>query len=247
MHRLKKYGLYLLVALSFGSGACEKRFFVASHDTYWPPYVVNVDGHAQGKEVTALWLIFAGSPYCVQVEFLPNTERAFVEQTKGRMDLGWAASFTEKRAEHVYFSDSYRNEVMWLYQHKNKQYNVKNLQDALEQGYTVAAHVGSYYGEQFEHLKNIYPKQIIFTGAAKTRFALLAKQRIDFIIEDQLVGEYFVSQSNNIKQVNTTTYVNKGSIHLMLSKNTSTMQDVIEVNKLIQSRKAQLAELFEKL
>ena len=33
----------------------------------------------------------------------------------------------------------------------------------------------------------------------------------------------------------------------MLSKNTSTMQDVIEVNKLIQSHKAQLAELFEKL
>ena len=111
----------------------------------------------------------------------------------------------------------------------------------------MAAHVGSYYGEQFEHLKNIYPKQIIFTGAAKTRFALLAKQRVDFIIEDQLVGEYFISQSNTIKRVNTTTYVNKGSIHLMLSKNTSTMQDVIEVNKLIQSRKAQLAELFEKL
>ena len=32
------------------------------------------------------------------------------------------------------------------------------------QGYTVAAHVGSYYGEQFEHLKNIYPKQIIFNA-----------------------------------------------------------------------------------
>lgn len=247
MQIVKSYIWYLLIAVSFGGMACEKNFHVAAHDRFWPPYVVEVDGHAQGKEVTALSLIFAGSPYCFQVDFLPNTERAFIEQTKGRMDLGWAASVTQKRAQYVYFTTSYRNEVMWLYQRSDKLYNVESLHDMFKQGFTIAVHVGSYYGETFENLKTKYAKQIIYVNSSKRRFALLAKGRIDFIIEDQLVGEYFINHSNNIKRANTKTFINKGSIHLMLSKNTSTIFDVLYINSLIENRRTQLEGLFEKL
>jgi polar amino acid transport system substrate-binding protein len=237
--------LYLLLALPFGLNACVKTFHVASHDTFWPPYVVNVNGIAQGKDVVALALIFANSPYCIKVEFLPNTKRAFVEQQKGRMDLGWAASYTEERAKDVYFTQSYRHEVMWLYQLTNNTHAIKNLADMFKQGYSVAVHRGSYYGKEFERFKTTHKNQIVYTSAATQRVELLNKQRVDFIIEDQLVGEYFINHTNNIKQTENIKYINKGSIHLMLSKSTSTLQDVKVINALIENKKARLKALFK--
>lgn len=133
--------------------ACERTLSVASHDAFWPPYVLGINGELQGAEVDALNIIFAGSPFCFKVELLPNSKRAFVELKHGRIDLGWAASYTDNCAKHVHFSESYRTEVMRLYENKNNLHNVDSLEDIFKLGLTVGANFGSYYGEEFEQYK----------------------------------------------------------------------------------------------
>ncbi|MBQ4798657.1 transporter substrate-binding domain-containing protein [Pseudoalteromonas sp. MMG006] len=245
MNKLTTVLLCLLFSTSLSVFACERTLTVASHDAFWPPYVVGLNGQLQGSEVDALNIIFKDSPFCFEVKMLPNSKRAFTELRHGRIDLGWAASYTDKRAQFVHFTDSYRTEVMRVYQNKNNTHTVKNLADIFDQGLTIGANFGSYYGAEFEQYKTTHKSQIEYTSATSKRFEMLNKQRIDFVIEDKLVGAYFSKRANNVAVVPNFKAVNKDDIYLMLSKKTLSVDDVNVINQLILQNKAALKALFE--
>ena len=245
MNKLITVFLCLLFTAPFNVFACERTFSVASHDAFWPPYVMGINGKLQGSEVDALNIIFADSPFCFEVKLLPNSKRAFIELKYGRIDLGWAASYTDERAKYVHFSDNYRTEVMRLYENKNNQHSVKNLEDIFKQGFIVGANFGSYYGEEFEQYKTTHKKQIEYTSATSKRFEMLNKQRIDFAIEDELVGAYFGQKGSNIKLVTNIEYVNKDDIYLMFSKQTVSVTELAVINEYINKNKTALKALFE--
>ncbi|MBQ4859181.1 transporter substrate-binding domain-containing protein [Pseudoalteromonas sp. MMG007] len=245
MNKLTTVLLCLLFSTSLSVFACERTLTVASHDAFWPPYVVGLNGQLQGSEVDALNIIFKDSPFCFEVKMLPNSKRAFTELRHGRIDLGWAASYTDKRAQFVHFTDSYRTEVMRVYQNKNNTHTVKNLADIFDQGLTIGANFGSYYGAEFEQYKTTHKSQIEYTSATSKRFEMLNKQRIDFVIEDKLVGAYFSKRANNVAVVPNFKAVNKDDIYLMLSKKTLSVDDVNVINQHILQNKAALKALFE--
>ncbi|WP_024613079.1 transporter substrate-binding domain-containing protein [Pseudoalteromonas sp. TB64] len=244
MKQLKILFLYVFFIIPLSAAACERTFSVASHDAFWPPYVVTVNGKLQGSEVEALNIIFEDSPFCFKVEMLPNSKRAFTEIRHGRIDLGWAGSYTKDRAQYVYFSDSYRDEVMRLYQNKNNPHNITNLADIFDQGLTIGANFGSYYGAEFERYKKTHPDQIEYTSATQKRFEMLVKQRLDFIIEDNLAGGFFVKSMPTIELLTAIPFINKNPVHLMLSKRNTREKDMLIINALIKSKKTQLDALF---
>ncbi|MEL0649471.1 transporter substrate-binding domain-containing protein [Pseudoalteromonas agarivorans] len=245
MNKLTTVLLCLLFSTSLSVFACERTLTVASHDAFWPPYVVGLNGQLQGSEVDALNIIFKDSPFCFEVKMLPNSKRAFTELRHGRIDLGWAASYTDKRAQFVHFTDSYRTEVMRVYQNKNNTHTVKSLADIFDQGLTIGANFGSYYGAEFEQYKTTHKSQIEYTSATSKRFEMLNKQRIDFAIEDKLVGAYFSKRANNVAVVPNFKAVNKDDIYLMLSKKTLSVDEVNVINQHILQNKAALKALFE--
>lgn len=176
---------------------------------------------------------------------LPNSKRAFTELRHGRIDIGWAASYTSERAKYAHFTKAYRTEVMRLYENKNNQHKVKNLADIFNQGLTIGANFGSYYGEEFEQYKKSHKKQIEYTSATSKRFEMLNKQRIDYAIEDELVGNYLSKRGNSLMKAPTIPAINKDQIHLMLSKRTVTPDEVKIINAHITKNKAALKALFE--
>ena len=74
---------------------------------------------------------------------------------------------------------------------------------------------------------------------------MLNKQRIDFAIEDELVGAHFGEKSTNIKLVTSIEYVNKDDIYLMFSKNTVSVTELAVINEYINKNKTALKVLFE--
>ena len=245
MNKLITVFLCLLFTAPFNVFACERTFSVASHDAFWPPYVMGMSDVFKGTEVDALNLIFKDSPFCFKVELLPNSKRAFTEIRHGRIDLGWAVSYTDKRAKYAHYTVSYRTEVMRLYENKNNTHVVKNLADIFNQGLTIGANFGSYYGEEFEQYKTTHKKQIEYTSATSKRFEMLNKQRIDFAIEDELVGTYFGKKGSSIKLVTSVEYVNKDDIYLMFSKKTVSVTELAIINEHINKNKTALKALFK--
>ena len=245
MKQLKTLFFYILFIAPLSTFACERTFSVASHDAFWPPYVMGMSYVFKGTEVDALNIIFKDSPFCFKVELLPNSKRAFTEIKHGRFDLGWAGSYTDERAKYVYYTDNYRTEVMRLYENKNNQHSVKSLEDIFKQGFTVGANFGSYYGEEFEQYKTTYKKLIEYTSATSKRFEMLNKQRIDFAIEDELVGAYFSERGSYLKLVSNIEPVNKDDVYLMFSKKTVSVEEIAIINTHIKKNKAALRTLFE--
>ncbi|ASM51754.1 polar amino acid transport system substrate-binding protein [Pseudoalteromonas espejiana DSM 9414] len=245
MKIIKSLCLYLAFSACGGALACDKLLKVASHDAFWPPYVIGTNGVMQGKEVDALGIIFNGSPFCFDVKLLPNSKRALSELRHGRFELIWAASYTDYRAQFAHYTTSYRTEVMRLYENANNPHEVTSLADIFAKGYVVGANFGSYYGEEFERFKTTHKSQIMYTSAATKRFEMLNKQRIDFAVDDELVGAHFSKKVSNIKAVENIGYVNKSDIHFLLSKKIITPAELKTINQLINSNKAELNALFE--
>lgn len=245
MNKLITLLLCVLFSTSWGVFACERTLSVGAHDAFWPPYVMGISGQLQGKEVDALTIIFKDSPFCFEIKMLPNSKRAFTELRHGRIDIGWAASYTSERAKYAHYTKAYRTEVMRLYENKNNQHKVKSLADIFNQGLTIGANFGSYYGAEFEQYKTTHKGQIEYTSATSKRFEMLNKQRIDFAIEDELVGTYFSKRAKNIVAMPNFKAINKDDIHLMLSKKTVSVDEVKVINQLILQNKAALKALFE--
>ncbi|MCQ8890448.1 ABC transporter substrate-binding protein [Pseudoalteromonas carrageenovora] len=245
MNKLITLLLCVLFSTSWGVFACARTLSVGAHDAFWPPYVMGISGQLQGKEVDALTIIFKDSPFCFEIKMLPNSKRAFTELRHGRIDIGWAASYTSERAKYAHYTKAYRTEVMRLYENKNNQHKVKSLADIFNQGLTIGANFGSYYGAEFEQYKTTHKGQIEYTSATSKRFEMLNKQRIDFAIEDELVGTYFSKRAKNIVAMPNFNAINKDDIHLMLSKKTVSVDEVKVINQLILQNKAALKALFE--
>ncbi|MBH0029048.1 transporter substrate-binding domain-containing protein [Pseudoalteromonas sp. SWN29] len=216
MNKIITIFLCVLFTAQINAFACDRTFSVASHDAFWPPYVIGMSNVFKGTEVR-----------------------------HGRIDLGWAGSYTEKRAKYAHYTVSYRTEVMRLYENKNNTHVVKSLADIFDQGLTIGANFGSYYGEEFEQYKTTHKKQIEYTSATSKRFEMLNKQRIDFAIEDELVGAYFAKENSNIKLVTNIEYVNKDDIYLMFSKKTVSINELKIINKHIKNNEAALKAIFE--
>ena len=74
---------------------------------------------------------------------------------------------------------------------------------------------------------------------------MLDKKRIDYVIEDSAVAQYFVKKHPSITQVKSITPININNVHFMLSKESLTLDDVATVNQLIIKNAAAIKLIYQ--
>jgi len=229
---------------AFNAWGCTKTLTVATNESYWPPYVILKNNTLGGVEIDVLKAIFKNSPYCLNFSVLPSSLRAFEELKQGRVDLIFAASKTADRAEYAHFTLPYRVEKMLLYKHASSP-NVNSINALFKKSLTVGVNRGSVFGDAFEQLRTQYANQVVLTEESKKRFTLLNKQRINFLIDDSLVAQYFTKQYSNIMPAPLVEPINVNNVHFMLSKKTVTADDIAAINSYITNNKAVIERIYQ--
>ena len=238
-----KVAFVVLLLSSCDVFACFKTLKVGTNEINWPPYLIKQGNTFVGAEVDTVNAVFKNSPFCIEWVYFSSLSRVQQELKTGHIDITFAASYTKARAEYSYFTDVYRDEIMLLYKHKNAK-NVVDLVTLFENGATVAINRGSFFGAEFEKIRKHYPNQIVLTSEAYTRFGMLNKKRVDYVIDDSVVAKYFAKRYNTILPVKTAPAINVNGVHFMMSKKTITLDEVAVINRLIKNNKAAIKRIY---
>lgn len=233
-----------LLFTQFNALACTKKLVMGTNETNWAPYLIKQDGQFLGIEVDVVNSTFYGSTYCVEWVYFPSLSRVQEELKNGRVDITFAASFTEQRAQYAYFSLPYREEIMLLYKHKDAP-DVTTLPAIFNKSHTTAVNRGSFFGDEFEQLRQPFFKQVILTAQAKNRFGMLDKKRVDYVIEDSVVAAHFAKKYNSIMKVNSIAPIHINNVHFMLSKKSLLPADVTAINQLIYKNKEAIKLIYQ--
>ncbi|PAY02539.1 amino acid ABC transporter substrate-binding protein [Pseudoalteromonas sp. HM-SA03] len=239
--------LSLFIAfLAFEATAkCDKTLRIGMNETQWLPYISRDGGNVSGLEINALNILFNDSSYCLEYVFYPTSARMLAELKAGKVDVLMAATKTASRARFAYFTTPYRQEVMALFQHKDKPKIGGEVESLILAGNTFALNAGSYYGMAFEKLiQDFYNDQLVHLPNAARRFKMLSKQRVDYVVEDKLAGEYFIQSREYTDIIYSGTDANKTPVSYMLSKASLTTVDLENINQLIELRQSELSNLF---
>ncbi|USE68779.1 amino acid ABC transporter substrate-binding protein [Pseudoalteromonas maricaloris] len=247
MKYARSFLLSLFIAfLAFEASAkCDKTLRVGMNETQWPPYISRSGGNVSGIEINALNTLFNDSSYCLKYVFYPTSSRMLTELKTGKVDLVVAATKTATRAKFAHFTTPYRQEVMALFQHKDKPKIGGEVESLILAGNTFALNAGSYYGMAFEKLiQDLYNDQLVHLPNAARRFKMLSKQRVDYVVEDKLAGEHFIQTKEYTDVIYSGIDANKTPVSYMLSKVSLTTEDLENINRLIDLHQSELSNLF---
>jgi polar amino acid transport system substrate-binding protein len=202
----------------------------------WPPYYFEVDAQPVGADIDIVKMISAQANICLKFRKMPSSARAIIELEKGNVDFLYAASFSEKRDKIATFSKPYRNEtvrIFWRSAERKYLAGVK-LESLFLSGLIVAINRGSFVGRNAEQiLKMQKDSAVISVPTIEQRMMMLIHQRVDFIIEDEVAGLYYI-QKEKLKGIDLHPYViYQNDISLMFSRNIS-QQTISSINAVIQ-------------
>lgn len=223
--------------------ACSKTLRMGTNEVNWAPYIIKQGNKFVGIEIDTINTVFEDSSFCVSWHYFPSLLRVQEELKHGRIDITFAASFTEQRARYAHFSLPYRQETMLLYKHTEAA-SVDSLAAVFKKGYSAGVNRGSFFGEQFEQLRAQYPEQVVLTGDANKRFGMLNKKRVDYVIDDSIVAQYFAKKYVTVEQAKNVPPVNVNGVHFMMSKKSVSVSDVAAVNALIKKNQAAIAAIY---
>ncbi|MDI3247027.1 MULTISPECIES: substrate-binding periplasmic protein [Pseudoalteromonas] len=235
---------FIVLVAQFNVLACTKTLKMGTNETNWAPYLIKQGNAFVGAEVDTVNAVFKNSPFCIEWVYFPSLSRVQQELKTGHIDITFAASYTKERAEYSYFTDVYRDEVMLLYKHENAK-DVINLAALFERGFIVGVNRGSFFGAEFEKIRKHYPNQIVLTADANTRFGMLNKRRVDYVIDDSVVAKYFAKRYSTILPVKTAPAINVNGVHFMMSKQSVTLDEVAVINGLIKNNKAAIERIYK--
>ncbi|MCQ8890447.1 transporter substrate-binding domain-containing protein [Pseudoalteromonas carrageenovora] len=223
--------------------ACTKTLIMGTNETNWAPYLIKQGDEFVGTEVDTVNAIFKDSPFCIEWVYFPSFSRVQQELKTGHIDITYAASFTKKRAEYAHFTTAYREEIMLLYKHEGAK-DVTSLESLFDSDYSLAVNRGSFFGAEFEKVKKQYATQVVLTGDANKRFGMLNKKRVDYVIDDSIVAQYFAKHYNTVMPVKSTPPININGVHFMMSKQSTTLAEVAVINSFIKKNKAAIEQIY---
>jgi polar amino acid transport system substrate-binding protein len=202
----------------------------------WPPYYFEVDTQPAGADIDIVKMIFAQANICLNFRKMPSSTRAIIELEKGNIDFLYAASFSEERNKIANFSKPYRNETVRVFWRstEHKFLAGEKLKSLFLSGLIVAINRGCFIGENAEEvLKMQNDSAVISVPTIEQRMMMLVHQRVDFIIEDEVAGLYYIHKEklNGIELHPYVIYQN--NISLMFSRNIS-QQTIASINSVIQ-------------
>nr|WP_275442851.1 transporter substrate-binding domain-containing protein [Pseudoalteromonas sp. OOF1S-7] len=204
---------------STAAQTCVQTVTVSASDN-WPPYSYRVGDQYHGLDIEILELVLKNADLCWRYVSFPSSSRTFEEFKKGKVDVIFAASFTQERRRFSEFSVPYRDEVMQLFSHAD---NPLSPQNALTPTLSflsksiVAVNRGSVYGEAFSRISQQCPDCVVDINLATERFDLLVKKRVDYAVEDLFTGIYLINRDPYKSRVRVSRLtVHKNPAHYMI-------------------------------
>ncbi|KZN60126.1 hypothetical protein N473_24420 [Pseudoalteromonas luteoviolacea CPMOR-1] len=212
----------------------------------WPPYIRYENDVPKGVDIAITKLVFEKAKLCIQFLRLPSSARGLVELYKGFIDVLPSASFNIERAQNAHFTVPYRRERMRLFTRLELE-PVKSLTELFAAEYTFVTNPGAYYGEELRQILQIswYQQRLVEVASASRRMELVNKKRIDFLIEDEYSGYYYINRLGYDKLRLHSYIVNDNAIHFMLSRINFTQQEIDAVNKAIESLKPEIEKILK--
>lgn len=211
----------------------------------WPPLIIFENERNFGFEVDLARAVFAKASMCLQFNRLPSSARSVTQLENGAADIVLMASYTPERAKIGYFSAPYRQERMRLFG-LTQATSFNSIKELLDQGMSIAISTGSYYGEELETLRTLpqYDQQIVEVASAAQRAQLLKMGRVDYIIEDELIGWPLLRRYDVFDPVMLSYVVHDNDVYYLLNKDTFTEQDVANINRAIREQHALIESLL---
>ncbi|AOT09963.1 hypothetical protein S4054249_20000 [Pseudoalteromonas luteoviolacea] len=214
----------------------------------WPPLTsVSDEGVALGLDIDIAKIVFERVGICIEFVRLPSAARSFAQLTKGVVDVVLMVSYTFKRKQWGHFTLPYRMERMRLFSLKPPEL-VYSLMALLSSEATIGLSIGSYYGEEIKSLANQdrFGNQFIGISTIQRRIELLAKQRVDFIIEDEITGNY-LSHKWSEKPIHVWDYpVHDNEVHFLLRKEKFTPSERLKIDLAIVELQQQITALVSR-
>ena len=230
---LCKIFIFLFFIFSFQIHAVCKSTLTLGLGNIWPPYFFNEAEVIKGIDIDIVKFIFAEANICLRYKKMPSSSRALVELKKGNIDFLYAATFSQERNEYALFTQAYRDENVRIFWHDNDKAKLikADLSELLSLGLKGVTNRGSYIGEEVDLLmsKN-NALSLIYVSTIEQRMKMLAFKRVDFTIEDELAGLYFLKE-HQLKSIVVHPYkLFNGDVSLMFSRATISAQFIEEIN-----------------
>ncbi|QPB85905.1 transporter substrate-binding domain-containing protein [Pseudoalteromonas rubra] len=240
--------LLCLSAFSTAAQTCAQTVTVSASDN-WPPYSYRVDEQYHGLDIEILELVLKSANLCWRYVSFPSSSRTFEEFKKGKVDVIFAASFTQERRRFSEFSLPYRDEVMQLFRHVD---NPLSPQSAFAPTLSfltksiVAVNRGSVYGDAFSRIVQQCPDCVVDINLATERFDLLVKKRVDYAVEDLFTGIYLINRDPYKAHVRASRLtVHKNPAHYMIRPGLFSEQQLQQFNLAIVRNQAAIDGLID--
>ncbi|MDW7548686.1 transporter substrate-binding domain-containing protein [Pseudoalteromonas sp. McH1-7] len=229
------------------SQACANRpVYKVGIGSQWPPFVM-YNPTPYGIDIEVTKSVFANANLCIEFIQLPSSARGITELEKGLIDILPSASFSVERAKVAYFSAPYRRERMRLFSNREIGPN-SSLIELFSSGHTFTSNPGAYYGEELKQIKKIewYDKRLFEISSLERRVEMVAKGRVDFLIEDEDAGYYYINQLGYHSLVLHPYVVNDNAIHFMLGRHAFNRSEIDRINTAIKSLSETISDISKK-
>lgn len=187
----------------------------------WYPYMYKENGIYKGTDWEFLQTITDALGCKVQVVVIPE-KRAHKDLSKRHNLVMSAATITESRLKHAYFSKSYRAEVQSIFYLESREFppNLASLEYIVSKSSMIAINGAAYYGKRVEAQRNgKFQQKFIHVPGMKKRIEMIRLDRAQAMVEDYIAGcNYFHQYGQDMVPKLRTVTVNRVNVSYMFSK-----------------------------
>lgn len=198
-----RYFIFIVVLITCGQVSTSfaavpecKKSLVLSTTSNWYPYIYKADDQEyKGVDLQLLKDVLKEMGCDVVVAQYPE-RRSLFEISQGRFDIGLGASKNKERLKQHHYSNAYRHEVnRFAYRINNSDIEqTSSLQDIIKLEKVIAINLAGWYGYEIEKAKANY-NNFIFSDSITKRLKMLYHERVDIVIDDEIVLCYELERS----------------------------------------------------
>ncbi|MBV1775224.1 transporter substrate-binding domain-containing protein [Burkholderiaceae bacterium DAT-1] len=178
----------------------------------------------------------------------PRRQVLYIES--GQLDIVPDASETPERLRFARFTKPYRRESIVLFARKGEPSirRLKSISDLIDEKVTVIVPAHGWYGAEFDQIRPMLKQQNRLTEYVNIdqALAMLEQRRGDILLADTVLVREAARRESVPLPVELPVVVNEDQVRLMLSKQTTTQQDIEILNQAIDrlDRRGELKRIF---
>ncbi|GLX78539.1 periplasmic solute-binding protein [Thalassotalea insulae] len=206
-----------------------------SSTTDWYPYIYQQKNISYGVDVELLQLILEQMDCQLEILHFPE-RRSLFELSSGNFDIALGASRTKDREQKFHYSVAYRKEQnRFVYRaNDSKLTKINSLQGIIAAKKIIAINLAGWYGDEIEQAKSLY-NGFIFSDTVNKRLKMLSYQRVDLVIDDDIVLCSEVERSSLPNLALHPLILSTASIHFIFNKQTVSLDFIRRFNQILTS------------